>query len=255
MLPLWYDDVWRKKKPNALANEKNISDSVYMPLLGTRAITDDKPLTQADQQKLVQKQADEATRESGITENESSGASQPQQESVNTILGKDKVVVPTGSIEEAINGLAMVYGLLKEKGEDVHEFINDYTYREIATMKQILGDRHLEYNDQGRVKDPTTMVEGFHSRAFGDYNTDPQEPERNNAAGEPQDPIPGTNAMHLFYVGIPAAAALNIKRPPLVARQGPQLPVKAYLDPRGRASSRVQDYVRELKASRGLFGV
>ncbi len=59
------------------------------------------------------------------------------------------------------------YSQVKLNHYDVHQFIRAYTWRPIATMVDMFGTANLEISDDGEV---LRGREGFHSRAFGEYD-------------------------------------------------------------------------------------
>lgn len=70
-------------------------------------------------------------------------------------------------ISTAVDELVRIYSQIKHRHYDVDQFIKSYTWRPIASMVDLFGTANLEINDRGEV---TRGVEGFHSRAFGDYD-------------------------------------------------------------------------------------
>lgn len=70
-------------------------------------------------------------------------------------------------IAEATEELVRIYSLVKLNQFDVHQFIKAYTWRPIASMVDLFGTANLLIGDDGSV---TQGVEGFHSRAFGDFD-------------------------------------------------------------------------------------
>lgn len=70
-------------------------------------------------------------------------------------------------ISTAVDELVRVYSQIKHRHYDVDQFIKSYTWRPIASIVDIFGTANLEIDDRGEV---TRGVEGFHSRAFGDYD-------------------------------------------------------------------------------------
>jgi hypothetical protein len=70
-------------------------------------------------------------------------------------------------IAEATEEIVRAYSQVKTRHFDVHEFIRSYTWRPIASMVDLFGTANLEINDRGEV---VRGREGFHSRAFGDYD-------------------------------------------------------------------------------------
>lgn len=76
--------------------------------------------------------------------------------------------VPSRSqIGLAIDQVIRAYSVARLNGFDVNEFLRAYTWRPIATAVDILGTANLEIDDNGEVR---RGVEGFHSRAFGDFD-------------------------------------------------------------------------------------
>lgn len=234
LMPSWYSSVWHKK---------NISEKVYLPILGTRAIIDDTESYGSGLETLVKKGG---YSESGTPQRTDSGITVSESE-VTSVGGKVEVTrldIPTESIEAAVDGLAKLYGILREKELDVHEFIMSYIRRPIANMVEVLGSQNLTFTD-GSVTDTNTMTEGFHSRAFGDYNSDVKFYDENNNGR----PSAGSNALGDLL--IPDNEESNYQ--PIIPR-GTVTKLSPHLDPRGRARARVRRYVNELQANRGLFG-
>jgi len=284
--PGWMSkDIW---------DNDHITEKVYMPLLGCHAITDDKSIGKSQQEKLFELRRQEqanawkdnvmdvgpgqappeeerlgkkreppkgtAVKGDKVTFTAVTIAGKPTEKSGNLSeaelnspalayegeqqdplgwasveslgTGEDRFVVSEGSVEVVIDGIAMVYGLIRERGGNVHEFIRNFTNRPIANMVDVLGSQNLQFDTQGFVADPSTMIEGFHSRAFGNYNVD------------------GKNPLAVLFPGVKDPA--KVKRPGILG--GKEEEIRAGLDPRGRAHARVNQYVKELKVSRGLLG-
>lgn len=235
--PSWFSEaVW---------SNENITKEVYEPLIGTMAITDDTSLGQEQQDEML-KRWDESSKKR-IEWEETTDKSGEGSTVVETAGDKFLYTVVKGSAEETIDGLSLLYSIIKEHGNDVHEFIREYTWRPIANMVDILGSQNLEFDDLGKVANPDTMTEGFHSRAFGDYNTDVQLPEKQGSTT-----TKGAKACHALMEGVADPASL--KRPGLIGRDDKKTGLRAELDPRGRARGRVRLYVEELQLSRGLLG-
>jgi hypothetical protein len=230
--PTWFsEEVW--------SNEK-ITEAVYGPLLGSRAITDDNSMGQEQQDQLLKRWKDDQKLKTGYLGNTEATGTQ----SVDEVYF---MPVVKGSAEETIDGLSLIYGMIKERGGDVHGFIREFTRRPIANMVDILGSQNLEFDDNGKVADPNTMIEGFHSRAFGDYNTDVQLPEKEGSSVKA-----GANALHALMDGV--ADPASVQRPGLIGRDEKKEGIRPELDPRGRARGRVRAYIEELQLSHGLMG-
>jgi len=231
LMPGWYSDVWWKE---------NISEKVYLPLLGTRAITDDESLYEDNLADQVNTEGYDSSIRSNYDKTKNIYAGVNEQE-VQTDDGTTVTVldVDVDTLEKAIDGLAAVYSIYKERDLDVHEFIQQFTTRPIANLVEVLGSQNLEFSG-GEVADTETMVEGFHSRAFGDYNT-------NVRLADDGRMVAGDNALGDLPEG-------TLK--PIIPRGRRQenVEIPQHLDPRGRSRARVLNYVRELEVSRGLLG-
>lgn len=194
--PPWYGDSWRTNQIGGL----------YAYFFGTGAITDplvvrdgranssraDLSSTQPDADaedrslsiSLTQKIGDAETP-GGFTDPD---AGPPPGSETATTFGSGEVAGPAreaptpadqqldselGSVSsrspigQATEELVRIYSLVKLNKYDVHAFIKAYTWRPIASMVDLFGTANLEINDQGEV---TRGVEGFHSRAYGDFD-------------------------------------------------------------------------------------
>jgi hypothetical protein len=72
-----------------------------------------------------------------------------------------------GNINQAIDELVKVYSRIRQERWDTNDFLRSYTWRPIASMVDVLGTANLEISDDGAV---IRGNEGFHSRAFGDFD-------------------------------------------------------------------------------------
>lgn len=70
-------------------------------------------------------------------------------------------------IAEATEEIVRAYSLVKINNFDVHNFLKAYGWRPIASMVDMFGTSNLEIANDGEV---VRGREGFHSRAFGDYD-------------------------------------------------------------------------------------
>lgn len=248
LTPGWYSEVWKNE---------NIGKDVYKPLLGEEhgAITDEVTLGAQEQDKLLDQLFEEEIREGGttalgISESRAENDFAKETTSFASVEGGEAIVsVAPGSIEESIDALVLIYSLIRRRGGDVHQFIRDYTHRDIASIEDILGSKELFFDDNGNI-DPSLgpdVREGFHSRAFGDYNTDVKFPTRE---GDPTQA--GKDALHALYPGV--AKGVSVTQKSVLDRGEPPTAILPELDPRGRARARVLAYVEELSISRGLVG-
>lgn len=240
LMPGWFSrDIW---------SAENVGTKVYQFLLGCYSITDDIAVTSKDLQErlknLKELGTDGQQRVAAETENFNQGVIGPNEYGAKTLGG-----VKAGSIEEAVNSIAAGYSYIRNnKDYSVHEFIRNFTYRPIANIEEMLGSADLQYGDDGK---PTqdTMVEGFHSRAYGEYNAEVTQPTKEGVKVSP-----GDGALHLLFGDIAKGKATGVKRKSILNRGEAVQAIRPEFDPRGRALARVRAYVAELELSRGLLG-
>jgi hypothetical protein len=79
-------------------------------------------------------------------------------------LGNIKARSP---VSVAIEELVRAYSATRTQHYDTPQFVQNYTWRPIATMVDLFGTADLTISDIGMV---VSGREGFHSRAFGDYD-------------------------------------------------------------------------------------
>jgi hypothetical protein len=215
-------------------------------LLGTVSITDDSSISNQDEfPDLIQRYLAEGGQDASV---EVSGEQGRQVLKIG-----DKTIatfaLDTGTVEQSIDGVTMLYSLLKKRGLPAQQFIEDYTRRPVATLPEILGNSLLKFDENGDVEDPETMIEGFHSRAFGDYNTNVRFPAE---AGVNTESIAA--AEDAFFALLTDAQSDNFRKTVVNKGAKPLPPIPKYLDPRGRSWQRVNAYMEELRLSRGLAG-
>lgn len=199
--PGWYGDCWHPA----------IVGQVYEQFFGIGAITD------------VQQVTDSSGASIG-TENETAGqiladaAKATNQgdylQATAALLALDQ----NSSIQAAVSFLVQTYSTIKDAGFDPEQFIRSYTWRPVVTLPDLFGSSDLEFAADGTV---AVGQEGFHSRAFGDF----------------QD---------LFGLVSPTITnILGIDKGSVVAQRG---------DTRKRKQAAVLTYVGVLKLSRGILG-
>ena len=143
--PGWYGDVWTNQKVGETWNE----------LFGIGAITD--PQTISDQGRSS------STAVGSTVGGDAVNVDDPKGDAPGAFS------LQTGcSIEQAVEFLVMTYSYIKQAGLDVDEFIGAYTWRPIATLTDLFGTSDLAYDASG--ENVVQGQEGFHSRAFGNYN-------------------------------------------------------------------------------------
>lgn len=240
MIPGWYSTAW---------HPENISDKVYEPLLGCRAITGDPEIATDEAFLRLLRTLFQVNDETRILETDDQAAAAEIEKkdgfvSVSADGSVSSFQFGSGGVEKSIDGLVLLYGIIKRRGLDVQQFINEFTKRPIASLTDVLGTSDLEFDDDGNV---LAGHEGFHSRAFGDYNTDVKHvaPSADGTA----TPVPGKDALKNL---IPGDQKANYNKPTFDDSKLGEVP--PYLDPRGRSRQRVMAYLEELRVSRGLLG-
>jgi hypothetical protein len=234
LMPGWYSDVWKNK---------NITRDVYRPLLHSEAITDTITFPSSESAATLLSDMD-ANLDSGLSETEK----KKKKAATQSPKTENELSVVTGSVEEAIDSITVLYSLIKNKGLNIHEFIREYTTRPIASMVDVVGSANVEFDDNGNVV--AGSVEGFHSRAFGDYNADVQLPGRKG-----DEARAGKDALKALFPGVNVAQISSLKRKAILNQAGVDtFAISPEMDPRGKARQRVRAYVAELSVSRGLLG-
>lgn len=142
------------------------------------------------------------------------------------------------TIEEAVNTLVDTYSQIRRNRFDVDDFLRSYTWRPIASMVDIFGTSNLEIDDDGEV---VQGVEGFHSRAFGDFD-DLRQLTR-TVDGQRVATVLGMTTTDVDEAD--GAAATQAQRDTERARR---------LDTRKEKRIAVYRYLQALLASRGILG-
>lgn len=99
-----------------------------------------------------------------LGEGEEAGAPGEPDPEVDSVLGAVRARSP---IADATEQVVRAYSLVKLNRYDVHNFLRAYNWRPIASMVDLFGTSNLEISDEGEV---VRGREGFHSRAFGDFD-------------------------------------------------------------------------------------
>jgi uncharacterized membrane protein len=154
------------------------------------------------------------------------GTSNPETDSV---LGK---VEHRSTIKLAIDELVRAYSLTRIEHFDTPQFVQNYTWRPIADMVDLFGTSDLNIDDNGFT---TAGREGFHSRAFGNYD------DLRLLVSGGEGPLPQK------ILGLTAAPReLNNEEPDKDAK------IAARLDTRKEKRGAVYLYLYALSASRGV---
>lgn len=99
-----------------------------------------------------------------LGEDEEAGAPGEPDPEVTSVLANIEARSP---IADATEQIVRAYSLIKLNRFDVHSFLRSYNWRPIASMVDLFGTSNLEISDRGEV---VRGREGFHSRAFGDFD-------------------------------------------------------------------------------------
>lgn len=226
--PPWYGEKYRTQQIGSLYGYFFGTGSIVDPLAAgksssggsSRAVDTSSSITESDA----------ALRPLEDVEAPSEGMTAAQVEE-GEYLGPADVdfgeVKAGASIAEAVDSVVNIYSRVKSGKQDVNEFIRGYTWRPIATAVDILGTANLQINDDGDV---VRGIEGFHSRAFGDYD--------DLRTLVSQDGMSGKRRV----LGIPLEG--NERQDGISAR----------LDTRKEKRTMVLKYLHALLASRGILG-
>lgn len=149
--------------------------------------------------------------------------------------GNERVVI--GGVEgqspiaKALNDVVRIYGATRTQHYDTPAFVHNYCWRPIASLVDMFGTADLHITEQGEV---TSGREGFHSRAFGDYD-------------DLRQLVAGGGGMPQKVLGLEAAPnEVTGDRP------DPSKEVAKRLDTRKEKRLAVYRYLTALAASRGV---
>ena len=145
-----------------------------------------------------------------------------------SVLGEVQARSP---IKKAVDDIVRIYSATRTQHYDTPAFVNNYTWRPIATMVDMFGSADLQIGEDGVV---TQGREGFHSRSFGDYDD-----LRQLVAGGPGSPQ--------TILGVKAS-----KGETSADQTSPQAKIAARLDTRKEKRMAVLRYLTALSASRGV---
>lgn len=157
----------------------------------------------------------------------------PDEAAVNAEIGRIRARSPIGLATEE---LVRIYSEVKLNKYDVHLFVQSYTWRPIASMVDMFGTANLEINDAGTV---VRGSEGFHSRAFGDFD------DLRQLVGEQDGNRPRT--ILGLEVDNPATTSDD-------ARAARSAPIAKRLDTRREKRTAVMQYLLRMKNSVGSLG-
>lgn len=147
--PGWYGDVWSNRK---------ISEA-YRYFFGIGSITEATEINDYGRTDYTVRN-ERANRTKGTDE-----ASGNAQEFLSDALFE---LEDNLSIQQAVEFLWNTYSYARQSGRNLDDFIEAYTWRPIATLVDMFGTDDLEFDETGSYA--VAGVEGFHSRAFGDYD-------------------------------------------------------------------------------------
>jgi hypothetical protein len=172
-----FEDQIRPPWLSKIFQNQQISDEVYQELYGVDAIT----MTTKEQDGVRA-----GTMYAGKEEDIGDGLT-----AVHAIAETDSALdsfIQTNSIRHAVDYISSQYSYLRSLGstEDTVSWIQRYTKRPIATMREVLGAEDLTFDDKGLPTDETKM--GFHSKAFGSRSSSGQMPKFDPLLS--MDPIP-----------------------------------------------------------------
>lgn len=141
------------------------------------------------------------------------------------------------TIAQAVEELTRIYSRVRQGRYDVNEFLRSYTWRPVASMVDMFGTANLEISDDGTV---ARGYEGFHSRAFGDFD-DLRQLVR-NVEGRPAT-----------ILGL-STRDVDDPRGREQTRSSRDATIAANLDTRKEKREQITRYLFALAASRGILG-
>jgi hypothetical protein len=256
VFPPWYGEHWSSRKVGGIYGYLFGTGSIVDPttilsppgsgdgrdiLVGDggdpSGVTEPRPI-EADVPRVVD--AEEIPAAGQTTQPETGG--QPHgppradgEETGQSVLAE---VEGRGDINQAIEELVRAYSRVRQERWDTNEFIRSYTWRPIASLVDMFGTANLEISEEGEVVQGN---EGFHSRAFGDFD-DLRQLVRNVEGRPPR--ILGLSLED------PDDARTRDSRRAAVRDQG----VAQRLDTRKEKRVLVLRYMSALLASRGILG-
>lgn len=209
--PPWMSDIWRNDRIGA----------VYHQFFGTGSLTDPAMMEagSALSRRASRNVVDDALEQARLEERWEK---------------RDDPIRPDGTssqeagiainVERAVDLLVRTYSALRHNNYDVHEFIRAYTWREMATLTDMLGSMDLTFDQDGRA---TQGEEGLHSRAFG-----------HGQLGSDLRNLVDENVRELLGFSTEEDRAAILSR----------------MDTRRAKADRVMAYMAELDRDRGLLG-
>lgn len=158
----------------------------------------------------------------------------PEADRASSANGRVGEVRARAPISEATEELVRIYSRVKTQQFDTHQFLKAYTWRPIASMVDLFGTANLEITEEGEV---VRGVEGFHSRAFGDFD------DLRQLVG----PSDGTRPRTILglHTEEPDETATTESRDTTIARR---------MDTRKEKRAQVLRYLYGVMASRGIVG-
>jgi len=167
VFPPWYGEKYRTTQIGSL----------YNYFFGTGSIVDPLEVGVGGSSSEAVQYSSDQTSEDAFAEVRTADETTPEGAAIPTPINSDEMMGPSeasfgaidagATIGEAVTELVNIYSKVKSSGSDVNEFIRGYTWRPIASAVDVLGTADLQIDDKGVV---VRGIEGFHSRAFGDYD-------------------------------------------------------------------------------------
>ncbi len=152
------EEILRPNWFSPLYSNLYIGDSVYNKFFGTGSLVDQIVFSSSEGLSIQGAGAERNSILSSITEDPTKISRLTQTQLFN---------IP--SVETATDVLAYQYGEIRRLGLDANKFVNDYTYRPIATMADIFGSADLEYKKQGNKLTKVSGTPGFHSASIANF--------------------------------------------------------------------------------------
>lgn len=141
-----------------LYSNLDIGKNIYTPFLGTDSLVDQIIFTST-----------EGSSVQGLSDMDKVAYLRDLETGANSLWLPDPKLYDTPSVQTAVDILAFQYAQLLDRGGNVDQFIENYTSRPIASMRDIFGSADLEYQRVGNQLDIKTGVPGFHSSSVAPF--------------------------------------------------------------------------------------
>lgn len=200
-----------------------IGDNIYKPFFGCGSVADAAVFTTPSGSGSFG--TNRATQSDLLAKLSAADGDSTKMAQVVADIKTSDLATDAPDVESSIDALAYIYGEIRRMGLDVHKFVNDYTRRPVASMRDIFGSDDLQYAVSGQALTLKSGTPGFHSTAIAPYG---------NLLGLTDNPDTALPRLDL---------------------NGAKYPISKDLDPRPGRRAAVQAYQISLETSTGALGI